>query len=135
MIVVDTSAIIAILLNEPLGAACRECLITADEVALSAGTFVELRIAASSSELRRMTDALFEEISPQVVPVSREFAEQVGSNYRVWGKGFHNAKLNMGDVYAYTLAQQLSAPLLFIGKDFSQTDIKSVLENPDPERA
>lgn len=62
-----------------------------------------------------------------MVPVTHAFAYQVGEAFRNYGKGRHPAKLNYGDCFAYALAKQLDGPLLFIGNDFSRTDIESVL--------
>jgi ribonuclease VapC len=59
-----------------------------------------------------------------VTPAS---ARHVARAYERWGKGFHPAGLNFGDCFAYALAKEHSCPLLFVGKDFSKTDIASVL--------
>ncbi len=53
--------------------------------------------------------------------------EPAADAYRRWGKGFHKASLNFGDCFAYALAEELACPLLYIGKDFPQTDIVSAM--------
>lgn len=62
-----------------------------------------------------------------VVAVTHEFAYEVAEAFRDWGKGRHPARLNYGDCFAYALAKQLKCHLLFVGNDFRQTDIASVL--------
>lgn len=134
MIVADTSALIAALLVEREGPACLAALAEATHIAVSAGTLVEFYIVTSKPELRDVARAFLVDLDHEVFEVSAYFARLAGENYRMWGRGFHPAKLNMGDCYAYTLAKELGRPLLFIGNDFAQTDIRSVLANPDPER-
>jgi ribonuclease VapC len=134
VIVADTSALIAAMLNESLGPACRNALSGSPHVAISAGTLVEFLIVTSNEEMPALAKDFLDELAFDVIDVSEIFAVEVGRNYRRWGRGHHAAKLNMGDCYAYTLAADLERPLLFIGNDFSQTDIRSVLANPDPNQ-
>jgi len=62
-----------------------------------------------------------------VVPVTRETAQRTFHIYARWGKGIHAAALNLGDCFAYDVARDHNCPLLYVGEDFSKTDIKSVL--------
>ena len=125
MIVVDTSALVAILKREAHRDACIEAL-DKNRTCMSAGTLVECFVTAewngAGDEMRRMVGAL----APRIVPVTEEAAYQAHLAYRRWGKGRHPAKLNFGDCFSYVLAKELGCPLLFVGNDFSQTDIASV---------
>jgi ribonuclease VapC len=62
-----------------------------------------------------------------VVPVTEATARQVGAAYARWGKGMNPAGLNFGDCFAYALAKERGCPLLYVGADFTKTDIKSAL--------
>ncbi|HZF96553.1 MAG TPA: type II toxin-antitoxin system VapC family toxin [Allosphingosinicella sp.] len=66
-------------------------------------------------------------LDPEVVPLTEERARAAAEAYRTWGEGFHPAKLNFGDSFAYALAKEHDCPLLFIGNDFSKTDVKIAL--------
>lgn len=59
----------------------------------------------------------------EVVPLTERRARTAAAAYSLWGKGIHPAKLNMGDCYAYALAKEFGCPLLYVGYDFSQTDV------------
>ena len=135
MIVVDTSALIAVVAEEVRMEDCSDALSRADEIVISAGTMVEYEIVSSRPELRKVATKFIDDLGPRVVAVDAAFARSLGQHYRQWGRGFHKAGLNMGDCYAYTLAQLLELPLLFIGNDFSLTDVRSVLANPSPEQS
>lgn len=70
---------------------------------------------------------LIEELGLSVVPVTEASARLALFAFRQYGKGRHPARLNFGDCFSYAAAKELGCPLLFIGDDFSQTDITSVL--------
>ena len=130
MIVVDSSAIVAILLGEADAPLYGRVLATADEVRMSAVTDSELRIVLGrygGPPLVERYDALVNEIG--IVMVDFDQAESLKSSeaYRLFGKGNHPAGLNMGDCVAYALAKRLDAPLLFKGNDFARTDIRRAL--------
>jgi ribonuclease VapC len=127
VIAVDTSALVAIVAEEAASQACREALENGGKLYISGGTVAEAVIVAEGRELGRVMRHLIEALDFNVVPVTHAFAYQVGEAFRSFGKGRHPAKLNYGDCFAYALAKQLDCPLLFIGNDFSQTDIQSVL--------
>jgi ribonuclease VapC len=126
MIVVDTSALIAVLLQEKGAKACHAILLE-NEIVISAATLTEALIVAQcrnrAQELTRMVDDLTFEIVPLTAPASYRAARA----YARWGKGNHPANLNYGDCFAYELAIDRACPLLFIGKDFAKTDVKSAL--------
>jgi ribonuclease VapC len=123
VIVVDTSALMAILLDEPEAAACMEALSTAEALSISAGTVAEALIVADrrgcGQEMRRLLDGL----GIGVLPVTPAMARQVADAYGRWGKGINPAGLNFGDCFAYALANEMAAPLLYVGNDFSATDL------------
>ena len=127
MIVADTSALLAAMFGEPAGPACIEALHAASRIAISAGTLVELGIVTTGRARHAVWTEFQNELAFEVHEVTAAFATAAARHYARWGKGIHPASLNMGDIYAYTLAKQLDAPLLYIGGDFSQTDIASVL--------
>lgn len=127
MIVVDTSALMAIILAEPHAQACMLCLRDADDVVMSAGTLAECLIVTG----RRGTTAemlqLVEGISIRIEPVSAAAARRVGDAYARWDRGVHSAGLNFGDCFAYAEAQHEECPFLFVGNNFNQTDIVSAV--------
>ncbi len=76
---------------------------------------------------RRQLAALFEQVTFDIIPVNAASARRVGDIYARWGKGIHPASLNYGDCFAYELAESRGCKLLFIGSDFSRTDIPPAL--------
>jgi ribonuclease VapC len=127
MMAVDTSALMAIVLGEERAEACAAALRTDEHVIVSAGTVAEALIVAARRNLNAQVQRLIEDLGMEVVPVTLGSAQRVAQAYALWGKGVHPAALNLGDCFAYELAKESACPLLFVGKDFSQTDIKSVL--------
>ncbi len=94
---------------------------------MSAITLTEAIIVSRKREVEGELLDLVSAIRPDIVPVDMETALRVGEVQRRWGKANHPAKLNICDCFAYDVARQLDCPLLFIGDDFSQTDIARVL--------
>lgn len=127
MIVVDTSALMAIVLNEPSADACMSAIAGADALLISAGTVAEALVVADRRNVGEDMRELIDGLGFEVVPVSRGSAERVAAAYDRWGKGVHPAALNLGDCYAYALAREHACPLLFIGGDFAATDIAPAL--------
>lgn len=126
MIVLDTSAILAILFEEEEAASFRDRIGKAGGALVSAGTAVELAAVASrDDDLFSVARAFLDEPFISVEPVGAAQAAIAGNAYRRYGKGHHPAGLNLGDVFAYALAQERNLPLLFKGMDFSRTDIKA----------
>lgn len=123
MIVVDTSALMAILLQEPDAARCIAVLESHTEVAISAGTLAEALIVAGRRHVGAEMGTLVEGLGFEVVAVSAARSARVADAYARWGKGVHAAGLNFGDCFAYALAQEFGSPLLYVGADFSGTDI------------
>ncbi len=125
--VLDTSAILAILLNEPERRHFNE-LIEADGIRLiSAATFLEAALVIESRQgpaAGRELDLLMHRAQISVVPVDGEQAEIARVAWRKYGKGRHAAGLNFGDCFSYALARASGEPLLAKGGDFTKTDLK-----------
>lgn len=124
--IVDTSAILAIILQEA-DAAGFETLLSGQEAAtISAANWFEgtLRIdRTGSADLMFAYDRIFNDLDISIAPVTFRQAELACKAHRSYGKGNHPAGLNFGDCFAYALAKDTGRPLLFKGRDFSQTDI------------
>jgi ribonuclease VapC len=120
--VIDTSALIAVLLDEPDSARCVEAMSTDAPLLISAGTLAEAEIVAGRRSVRAALDRLVAQLKPEIVPVTALDARLVADAYERWGKGIHPASLNFGDCFAYALARARGCPLLFVGSDFAQTD-------------
>lgn len=129
MIVVDTSALMAICLGEPQGPECMKALRQSEAILISAGTLSEANVVADSRGQLGELERLLAGLDAEIVPVTADTARHIGDAYRLWGKGRHPAGLNLGYCFAYALARERSCPLLFIGNDFSRTDIASVLSS------
>jgi ribonuclease VapC len=129
--VVDSSAVIAILRAEPDAASYSTALARSDQKFMSAGTLLELGVVLLHREGPPLVADLFDlnrlaEI--EIVPVSEAQARDAIQAYSRFGKASnHPARLNYGDCFSYTLAKSLDQPLLFKGDDFAQTDIRSAL--------
>ena len=123
MIVVDTSALMAILLDEPQAQPCMAALADADRLLISAGTVAETLIVADRHNVGEEAEKLINGLGFEIIPVSLASAQSVAQAYRRWGKGVHPAALTFGDCFAYDLARTNACPLLFVGNDFSRTDI------------
>ena len=128
--IVDTSALIAILRAEPEAAACARAIADASTRRVSAVNFVEAAAVIDASRdpiASRRFDDLFREAGIAIEPVTEMQARVARDAYRDFGKGSgHPAKLNFGDCFAYALAKTANEPLLFKGKDFLHTDISPV---------
>jgi ribonuclease VapC len=127
VIVVDTSALIAIVLREGQAATCIDALEYEANVLLSAGTMAEAFIVAARRHVIDEMANLINGLDLEIVTVTSASARRIGQAYEQWGKGLHRAGLNFGDCFAYALAKEHACPLLFVGDDFARTDIKSVL--------
>ena len=128
--IVDTSAILAILFEEHDAEVYARALTEADSCRMSAANFVEAAIvvdAQTKDKGSRQFDAFFRRAGIVIEPVSEEQAHVARQAYTDFGKGRHPASLNFGDCFAYALAKVSGEPLLFKGKDFKKTDITSAL--------
>ena len=127
MIVVDTSALIAVLLGEKQAQHCLAVLAAESKILISAGTVAEALIVAGRRNIAPEMKRLIEDVGFEVVDVTSASAQRIALAYERWGKGVNSAGLNFGDCFAYELAACNCCPLLFIGEDFSKTDIRSAL--------
>jgi ribonuclease VapC len=124
--VVDTSALLAILQDEPERRQLNEAIEAADSRAKSVATFVEVSIvieARYGGDGLRSLDQFVERAGIDLVGVDVEQGRVARDAFSRFGKGRHAAGLNFGDCFAYALARVLGAPLLYKGDDFSRTDI------------
>ncbi len=125
--IVDTSALVAVLYKEPEGPAFLAAMLTSP-VRISAVTLFEFGMVVDGlrdDEASRTVDLILTRIEAEIVAVDAETARVARAAYKRFGKKNHPAKLNFGDCFAYALAKQTGEPLLFKGDDFSQTDIVS----------
>ena len=126
MIVIDTSALVAIIRLEPEAEQFVQRMKTARARYLSASSYLEVFMVlagASANPSPQDLDFLLFQAGIQVVPFDDVQARLASEAFRRFGKGRHAAKLNYGDCFAYALAKVKGAPLLFKGDDFSQTDV------------
>ena len=125
MNVVDTSAIMAVLLDEPGGTEIEGKLVS-EPCVMSAATRVELGIVIESragAEGSQLLEELLNRIEIEIVPVDAAIAREAIVCWRRFGKGRHSAALNYGDTFSYALARHTGLPLLFLGDDFAKTDV------------
>jgi ribonuclease VapC len=127
VIAVDTSALMAVLLNEIRGDDCDAALRVDDHLLISAGTLTEALIVAGARNLRAEMLSLIDGLGFEVVPVTAASARRAAAAHGRWGKGRSRAGLNFGDCFAYALAKENGCRLLYVCKDFTRTDIGSVL--------
>jgi ribonuclease VapC len=128
--IVDTSALLAILLNEPDAAQIAEAMESADTLRISVASYLEAAIFVdrNGDEVRRaLLDTFLEEFSIQLEPVTVEQARVARQAFLWFGKGRHPAGLNFGDCFTYALAKVTREPLLFKGQDFARTDLTSAI--------
>lgn len=127
MIAVDTSALMAIVLDEAEADACIAALASEDNVLISAGTIAEALIVAARRNVGEEIASLIDGLGFNVITVTPASARRIASAYGRWGKGIDAAGLNFGDCFAYEVAKEHDCPLLYVGSDFARTDIKGVL--------
>ena len=128
--IVDTSAVLAVLFREPDAERYATAILTAAPCRMSVASLLEASIVigtrgdTAGAEL----DALVAEAGIELVPVTHEQVEVARHAWRRFGKGRHPAALNFGDCFAYALATTTGEPLLFKGEDFLQTDVGRVAD-------
>jgi len=129
--ILDTSALIAILRDEPEALSCAQAIAKATMRRVSAVNYVETAVVIDSSRdpvASRKLDELIREAGIVVEPVTTTQARIAREAYRDFGRGSgHPAALNFGDCFAYALAKEAAEPLLFKGDDFRQTDLTPAL--------
>lgn len=133
--IIDSSAVVAVVQDEPAGpavlAALRAARRSGSPAALSSATFVELGVVVDGRRnpvLSRRVDDLLRDAAVDVVPFDADQARVARQAYRDYGRGSgHAARLNLGGCFSYALASIRREPLLFVGDDFTHTDVRSVL--------
>jgi ribonuclease VapC len=127
VIAVDTSALMAILLDEPRAEDCMAVIEAADKLLISAGTMAEALIVAGRRNLGEDMAELIDGLDFEIVPLTAASARRIAAAYGSWGKGIHPAALNFGDCFAYEMAVDRNCRLLYVGNDFSRTDVRPAL--------
>lgn len=127
MIVIDSSALVAMLTDEATAPSCRAVFENENLIYISAGTVLEALIVALRRGFYPQMQEFLASPGMVVVPANAARAQLAATAYAQWGKGIHPAALNFGDCFAYATAQEFDCPLLFIGNDFSRTDIKPAI--------
>lgn len=126
-VVLDTSALMAVLLGEPEGGPCAAVLGSDARLLISSGTLAEALVVAGSRGIGVEMAALVHEGGVEVVPVTAATAARVAEAYARWGRGHHPAGLNFGGCFAYALARETGSALLYVGRDFAKTDMVAAL--------
>ena len=124
--IIDTSALVALLDQEPEAARIAHALASSPERTLSAANLVEIGIvmqARRGDDGARDLDLLLAKLKVEIEAVTAGQADIARKAFRRYGRGRHAANLNFGDCFAYALAKDKSAPLLFKGDDFGRTDV------------
>ena len=133
--IIDTSAVVAILLQEADAASMADAIDQADSVRMSAATLIETALVIDSRRdpvASRRLDDLLGESGVLIEPVTGHQARIARDAHRDFGRGSgHPARLNFGDLFSYALAKDSGEPLLFKGNDFIHTDITPAVQ-PDP---
>ncbi len=127
MIAVDTSALMAMLLHEPAKTVCKNAIDLADKLVISAATLAEALVVADRRSLGDNMRELIDAIEFEVMPVDGATAGRIAEIYSRWGKGVHPASLNIIDCFAYDVARRNDCPLLYVGNDFTKTDINPAI--------
>ncbi len=134
VIVIDTSAIVALALGEPERDAIAQVIQTSDKILISTVTVLEARMVIHGRRGQRavvLVDDLLRLPVFEMVAPGKEETDAAYAAFVAFGKGSgHPAGLNFGDVFSYALARVRNLPLLYKGNDFAQTDIVGVLQKP-----
>jgi ribonuclease VapC len=131
--VIDASALVAILLQEGDWRELAQALEAAPRRMVSAATLVETSIvveARKGPDAATDLDLLIYRSDIEIVPLDSAQAEAARRAWRTFGKGNHPASLNYGDLFSYALAKATGSPLLYKGGDFARTDVTPALANP-----
>ena len=130
MIIVDSSALIAIYFNEPEKASFALAVVSVDAPCIGAPNFLEASMVAETRHGEagcRELDRIAANLGLEIVPFDASHIQGARDALRRFGKGRHRASLNFGDCCAYALAKLRDVPLLFKGNDFALTDLKRAL--------
>ena len=125
--ILDTSALVAILFQEPEAEDFARLILAADICRLSVANHLELAIVLERQarpDAARQAEAFLRAAAIVVEPVTLQQGALARQAYYDFGRGRHRARLNFGDCFAYALAKAMDEPLLFKGRDFAQTDVR-----------
>lgn len=128
-LVLDSSAVIAILQSEPGADGLVDTLERYDDRRMASATLLEacmVMFARYGDAGEREVDTFVHRTGTRVIPVTVEHVDVARAAYRRFGKGRHPASLNFGDCFSYALAKSLGEPLLFKGTDFALTDVDTL---------
>jgi ribonuclease VapC len=126
-VIIDPSAVLAIMLNEPERPELIAAVAGADVVRMSAASYVEIAAVVERRHnpvLSRRLDELLDSMGVELMPFDAEQATIARAAYRDFGRGSgHRAGLNLGDTFSYAAAKSCREPLLWVGNDFDHTDV------------
>lgn len=123
--IIDSSALLAIIMSEPEEAAFAMLVLEAGAPKMSAASYVEVAMVLDGKQAAAdpQLDLALSRLGIQLVEFSTEQARAARDAFNIYGRGRHPAKLNFGDCMTYALAKVTGEPLLFKGNDFAQTDL------------
>ena len=122
------SALIANVLHEESGPDCSAVMKAEDRLLNSAATVVEALIVAHRRDAREEMRTLLDGAEFDIVPVTADQTRRIAGAHARWGTGAKTAGLNFGDCFSYDVAKANDCPLLYVGRDFAKTDVKSALK-------
>ncbi len=127
MIVLDASAVVALLNREPGAEVLAKRLLTDTDRRITPVSSVEVIMALARKYTNPATvaETYFRQESIVILPIDSDQANCAAHAFLAYGKGRHAARLNLGDCFSYAAAKALNAPLLYVGDDFARTDIRS----------
>jgi ribonuclease VapC len=131
--IVDTSALLSVLLDEPASPRILEAIVDAPAPRMSAANWLEVAMIVEEKGGRLASlrlDEFFRTAGIELAPVTVEQAAAARTAWRYFGRHKHSARLDFGDCFAYALAKTSGEALLFTGEDFSRTDIEPALKDP-----
>jgi ribonuclease VapC len=132
-VIVDTSALISVLLDEPAAPRILEAIVDAPAPRISAANWLEVSMIVEEKGGRLASlrlDEFFRAAGIAIAPVTVEQAAAARTAWRYFGRHRHSARLDFGDCFAYALAKTSGEKLLFTGEEFSRTDIEPALREP-----
>jgi ribonuclease VapC len=130
-VILDSSALMAVILREPEADIFSDAML-ASHVSMSAANWVEAAMIVDNNKdpvLRVRLEELIDVLRVKILPVSVDIAQAARRAHQRYGRGQHPARLNYGDCFAYATSAVLGEPLLFKGREFSQTDIEPALKD------
>ena len=127
MMVVDTSALVAFMLDEEDADRFQDALVNSPETVMSVASILETAMVLSRHGAVSLLDPTLERLEIRPVDLTLDHIGIARRGFQTYGRGSgHRAKLKFGDCFAYALAKALEAPLLFKGEDFTHTDVRAV---------